>query len=131
MKLATAANNLAQLCTQLGIVDVTHNYFTTPPLNNEAPAKLLQLAIDDVIKALEEDVHEKALKEIERVTGYASDSTAGRMAMLAWISQCSSAALRWEFLPEPPRQGPALAPGDVVVKAAPFPPTGDRSNGQE
>jgi hypothetical protein len=53
MTLEDAANNLAQLCEQLGVVDVVHNYFTTPPLNNEAPAKLLRMAIDDVIKALE------------------------------------------------------------------------------
>jgi hypothetical protein len=55
MTLEDAANNLAQLCTQLDVVGIVHEKFTTPPLNNEAPGKLLELAIQDVIRALETD----------------------------------------------------------------------------
>jgi hypothetical protein len=66
----------------------------------------------------------QALAEIERVASYASEGTAARMAMLAWIAQAARDAQAGKWITEPLRQGPSIKTGDVLVKAGPFPPKG-------
>lgn len=70
---------------------------------------------------IEIDVLRTALREIQNVSNYASDSDEARLKMLAWIGEAARLALRGEILPLPMRSG-SFKPGDVLVKAGPFPP---------
>lgn len=118
MNLKTAANNLARMIQQCGLVAVD-DFFGQK--NNPAPGRVIRQMIEDVDLQLNADVATKALAEIERVMGYASEGDEARLKMMAWAGQCARDAQNGIFTPEPPRQGDPLKPGDVLTKVGELP----------
>lgn len=116
MTINDAANNLARMIEQCGLLAVDDFYGAK---NNTAPGRVIRGMIADVDKAVKEDVTRRALMEIERIAGYASDSDEARFKMLAFVGECAREAIKGKLVLEPPRS--SLKPGDVLVKAGELP----------